>query len=39
MYLDSILLFAKKEKELENLVQVVRIYSDNIAMQIMKNGK
>ena len=33
MYMDSIKLFAKNEKELETLIQAVRIYSDNIEME------
>ena len=33
MYMDNIKLFAKIEKELENLIQVVRIYSDDIGME------
>ena len=48
MYMDDIKLFAKNEKELETLIHVVRIYSQDIgmgfgiekcAMQIMKSGK
>ena len=30
MYIDDIKLFAKKEKELETLIQTVRIYSQDI---------
>ena len=30
MYMDNIKLFAKNEKELENLIQEVRIYSQDI---------
>ena len=29
MYMDDIKLFAKNEKELETLIQAVRIYSDD----------
>ena len=49
MYMDSIKLFAKKnEKELETLIHVVRIYSQDIgmefgiekcAMHVIKSGK
>ena len=43
MYIDDIKLFVKKEKELETLIQAVRIYSDDIRMEfgteIMKNRK
>ncbi len=48
MYMDDIKLFAKNEKELENLIQAVRIYSQDIGMEfgiekcamlIMKSGK
>ena len=34
MYMDDIKVFAKKEKELETLIQVVRIYSQDIKMEI-----
>ena len=46
--MEDIRLFAKKEKELETLIQAVRIYRENIgkefriekcAMLIMKSGK
>ncbi len=33
MYMDDIKLFAKNEKELETLIQTVRIYSQNIGME------
>ena len=33
MYMDDIKLFAKNEKELETLIQAVRIYSDDIEME------
>ena len=33
MYMDAIKLFAKNEKELETLIHVVRIYSQNIGME------
>ena len=48
MYMDDIKLFAKDEKELEILIQAVRIYSQDIEMEfgieksailIMKSGK
>ena len=48
MYMDDIKLFAKNEKELETLIHVVRIYSQDIGMEfgiekcamlIMKSGK
>ena len=48
MYIDDIKLFTKNEKELETLIQAVRIYSEDIgtefdiekcAMLIMKSGK
>ena len=48
MYMDDIKLFAKKEKELETLIHVVRIYSQDIGMEfdiekyamlVMKSGK
>ena len=48
MYLDDIKLFAKYEKELENLIHAVRIYSQDIEMEfgienctmlVMKSGK
>ena len=48
MYMDAIKLFAKKEKELETLIQTVRIYKQDrgiefgkgkCAMQVMKSGK
>ena len=48
MYTDDIKLFAKKEKELEILIQTVRIYSQDIGMEfviekcsmlVMKSGK
>ena len=48
MYMDDIKLFAKKKKELETLINIVRIYSQDIgmeygigkcAMQVMKSGK
>ena len=48
MHMDDIKLFAKNEKELENLIQTVRIRSQDIgmefciekcAMQIMKGGQ
>ena len=48
MYMDGIKLFAKNEKELENLIQTIRIYSQDIgislgiekcSMLIMKGGK
>ena len=48
MYMDDIKLFAKNEKKLKNLIQAVRIYSQNIRMEfriekcarlIMKSGK
>ena len=48
MYMDNIKLFAKNEKELETLIQTVRIYSQDIGMRFgiekctmlaMKNGK
>ncbi len=48
MYMDDIKLFAKIEKELETLIQTVRIYSQDIgmefsiekcAMRVMKSDK
>ena len=48
MYMDDIKLFAKKEKELETLIYVVRIYTQDIGMEfgvekyamlVMKSGK
>ena len=33
MYMDGIKQFSKKEKELETLIQTVRIYSDDIGMK------
>ena len=33
MYMDDITLFAKNEKELETIIQAVRIYSDDIGME------
>ncbi len=48
MYMDNIKLIAKNKKELENLIQAVRIYSQDIgmefgiekcAMQVKKSGK
>ena len=48
MYMDDIKLFAKNEKELETLIQAVRIYSQDIGMEfgiekcamlVMKSGK
>ena len=33
MYMDSIKLFAKNEKELETLIQTVRIYKQDIGME------
>ena len=48
MYMDDIKLFAKNEKELKILIQTIRIYSQDIgmevslekyAMPIIKNGK
>ena len=33
MYMDDIKLFAKNEKELEILIQALRIYSDDIGME------
>ena len=33
MYMDNIKLFAKNEKELEILIQAVRIYSEDIGME------
>ena len=48
IYMDDIRLFAKNEKELETLIHVVRIYSqdtgmefgiEKCAMLIMKSGK
>ena len=33
MYMDDIKLFAKNEKELENLILEVRIYSQDIGME------
>ena len=42
MYIGDIKLFAKKEKEMETLIHVVRIYSQDIekfAMLVMKRGK
>ena len=48
MYMDDFKLFARNEKELENLIHAVRIYSQNIgiefgiekcAMLVMKSGK
>ena len=48
MYMDDIKLFAKNEKELETLIQAVRIYSQDIGMELgiekcamleMKSGK
>ena len=41
MYMDNIKLFAKDEKELETLIQAVRIYSQDIGMEfgIEKSAK
>ena len=48
MYMDDIKLFAKNEKELETLMQTIRIYYqdremefgiEKYSMLIMKNGK
>ena len=48
MYMDDIKLFATNEKELETLIQTVRIYSQDIGMEfgrekctmlVMKSGK
>ena len=48
MYMDDIKLFAKNEKEMENLIQAVRLYSqdkgmelgiEKCAMQIMRSRK
>ena len=48
MYMDNINLFAKNERELETLIQTVRIYHHDIGMEfgiekftmlIMKSGK
>ena len=48
MNMDDIKLFAKNEKELENLIQTVRIFSQDIGMEfgiekcamlVMKSGK
>ena len=48
MYTDDIKLFAKKEKELEALIHAVKIYSQDIGMElgiekwalvVMKSGK
>ena len=48
MYMDDIKLFVKNEKDLETLIQTVRIYSQDIgiefgiekcAMLVMKSGK
>ena len=48
MYMDDIKLFAKNEKELETLIHLVRIYSQDIGMEfgiekcdmlVMKSGK
>ena len=48
VYIDGIKLFAKNEKELETLIQTIRIYSLDIGMEfgieiwamlIMKSGK
>ena len=33
MYMDDIKMFAKNEKELETLVQTIRIYSQDIGMK------
>ena len=33
MYMDDIKLFAKNEKELETLIQTIKIYSRNIGME------
>ena len=33
MYMDDIKSFAKNGKELQNLIQAVRIYSDDIGME------
>ena len=33
MYMDDIKQFAKEEKELETLIQAVRIYSQDIGME------
>ena len=48
MYMDDMKLFAKNQKELDTLIHVVRIYSqdigiefgiENCAMLVMKSGK
>ena len=48
MYMDDVKLFAKNEKELETLIQAVRIYNQDIGMEfdiekcailVMKSGK
>ena len=36
MYMDDIKRFAKKEKELETLIQTVRIYRQDIGMEFGK---
>ena len=33
MYVDDIKLFVKNEKELETLIQTIRIYSEDIGME------
>ena len=42
MYVDNIKLFTKNEKELETLIQTIRIYSQDIGMEcamlLMKSG-
>ena len=48
MYMDDIKVFAKNEKELENLIHAVRVYTRDIGMEfgiekcpmlVMKSGK
>ena len=48
MYVDNIKVFTKNEKELETLIQTIRIYSQDLEIEfgcekcvimIMKNGK
>ena len=34
MYMDNIKLFAKSEKELETLIQTIRIYCQDIGMKV-----
>ena len=38
MYMEDIKIFTKSEKELENLIQIVRIYSQDMKFRIEKSA-